>query len=166
MDETLMPRVPFLTTRAHTVFALAHDIADRLGHDDLTPVHLALAVIRRTGVPVGALFNLGVRVDALEHDLQEHLPAAGTGRSATTPRSWTPWDHQMIDEARLQARELGTEFYGSEHLLLALVRDSAGAPAQVLAKHGVGYDNLRREILRIYNARPDQPPPESSPPAV
>lgn len=41
-----LPRRPFLTTRAHEVFALAHDLADRLGHDDLTPVHVALSVLR------------------------------------------------------------------------------------------------------------------------
>jgi ATP-dependent Clp protease ATP-binding subunit ClpC len=166
MDAALMPRLPYLTTRAHNVFALAHDIADRLGHDDVTPVHLAIAVIRQTGVPVGALYNLGVPLDVLEHELDQHLPAAGTARPATAARSWTPWDQQMIDKARREARELGTEFYGSEHLLLALVRDSTGALTQVLAQHGVTHDNLRREILRIYNARPDEPSAGRSAPAV
>ncbi len=166
MDAALMPRLPYLTTRAHNVFALAHDIADRLGHDDVTAVHLAIAVVRQNGVPVGALYNLGIPLGVLERELEEHLPAAGIARPATPVRSWTPGDQQMIDKARSEARELGTEFYGSEHLLLALVREGAGDAAHVLAKHGVRYDNLQREILRIYNARPDEPSAGRSAPAV
>ncbi len=58
----------------------------------------------------------------------------------------------MIQRAKEEADELGTEFYGTEHLLLAVVRDGSSAPAQVLAKHGVRHDDLRREVLRMYNA--------------
>ena len=166
MDAALMPRLPYLTTRAHNVFALGHDIADRLGHDDVTAVHVAIAVVRQNGVAVGALHNLGIPLEVLERELEEHLPAAGTARPATAVRSWTPGDQEMIDKARSEARELGTVFYGSEHLLLALVRESAGEVAQVLAKHGVRYDSLRREILRMYNAGPDEPSTGSSAPAV
>jgi ATP-dependent Clp protease ATP-binding subunit ClpC len=154
MDDTSMPRLPYLTTRAHKAFAFAHDLADRLGHDSVTPMHLGVAILRQQGLPFAALHRLNVPVDLLEHEFADHLLASGAARPATATRDWSEWDHQLIESAREEARELETEFYGTEHLLLALVRESATAPAQLLARHGVSYDSLRREIQRLYDSRP------------
>ncbi|MDH3458507.1 MAG: hypothetical protein OER90_16815 [Gemmatimonadota bacterium] len=151
-----MPRRPWLTTKAHEVFASAYDLADRLGHDGVTPVHIALAFFREhPNVATGALFHLGVPLDVLERELQEHLPPPGTQRPPSPERAWTPSDERIIDQAKIAARDLGTEHYGCEHLLLAFLRDEMGATTQVLARHGVRFDDLRTEILRIYNAGPE-----------
>jgi ATP-dependent Clp protease ATP-binding subunit ClpC len=150
-----LPRRPLLTTRAHNALALAHRLAEGLGHDDVTPIHIALGVLREgRSVAVVVLFNRGVPLDALERDLEAHLPLPETASTLARERSWSPGDEQMIDRARVEARELGTEFFGCEHLLLALLRDETGAPAQVLARHGVHFDDARAEVMRIYNARP------------
>jgi len=63
-----MPRRPYLTTRAHKVFASAHDLAERLGHDDVTPVHIALGLVREgRSLAIAALFNHGVPLDVLDN---------------------------------------------------------------------------------------------------
>ena len=165
MDSTLTPTVPYLTTRAHKVFALAHDIADRLGHE-VSPVHLTIAILRHQGVPAGALHNLRVPLNELENEVTHQLPVAGTPREVPTHREWTPWDNQMVEQARGEARVLGTEFYSSEHLLLALLRNGDCAPAKILAKFGVQYDDLRREISRGYDLSQDGPAPGHSSPAI
>lgn len=150
-----MPSRPYLTTRAHKVFAMAHDLADQLGHDDVTPVHIALGVVREgQNVAVAALFYLGVPLDVLERDLEERLPPPGTSRTPTGARAWTPSDERVIDQAKIEARELGTSFYGCEHLFLTLLRDDTVATAQVLARHSIGYEDVRTEVLRLYNAEP------------
>ncbi len=161
----MMPTVPYLTTRAHKAFALAHDIADRLDHE-VSPVHLTIAILRHNGVPAGALYNLRVPLDELENEVTHQLPVAGSARTVPTDRTWTPWDDEMIEQARVEARVLRTEFYSSEHLLLALLRDADGAPAKVLAKFGVQYDDLRREISRGYDRSPDDPAAGQSSPAI
>lgn len=145
-----MPMRPNLTTHAHDVFASAHDLADRLGHDDVTPVHVAISVVREIpNVGAGALFNLGVSPEVLERELEECLPPSETPRNPAPPRTWSATDEHFIEQAKVEAHELGTRFYGCEHVLLAFLRDEAGATAQVLARHGIGYDNLRAEILRM-----------------
>ena len=79
-----MPRRPFLTTRAQEAFSLAHDLADRLGHEDVTPVHVALGVLREgRSVAVGVLFNRSVPLDALARELEAYLPPPGGPRAAT-----------------------------------------------------------------------------------
>ena len=151
-----MHRRALLTSRAHDAFSHAHDLADRLGHDELTSTHIALGVLREGRNPaVGALFNLGVPLEDFARELEAHLPPSGTARTPIAERSWTFDDEQIIERARLEARELGTEFFACEHLLLALLRDRRSTPAQLLARHGVRFDDVRAEIKRIYTARPE-----------
>ncbi len=153
----LMPRRPYVTTRTHEVFAIAHDLADRLGHDDVTPVHVALGLISE-GQNMAAqilLFSRGVPRDVLERELEGYLPPPGAPRPPAQPRSWTSSDERMLEQATVEARELGTEYFGCEHVLLAFLRDATSVPAQVLAQHGVHFDDFRTEVLRIYNRRPD-----------
>jgi ATP-dependent Clp protease ATP-binding subunit ClpC len=54
-----------------------------------------------------------------------------------------------------ESRELGTAYYGCEHLLLALARDDTSAPARVLARHGVCYADARRVLLEADEVRPE-----------
>ena len=76
-----MPPRPYLTEGAHKVFAFAHNLADEMGHDDVTPVHFALGLVRARLVAATALFNLGVPLDTLEREFEEHLPPPGTPRT-------------------------------------------------------------------------------------
>ena len=158
-----MPRRPYLTTRAHEAFALAHDLADRRGHEVLTPAHLALGVLQDgRGIVAHLLAVRGVPLDALARELEAELPAPGAPRSPPSARRWTPDDERFVEQAVREARELGTEYYGCEHLLLALLRDPAGAPARALARHGIRFEDLRAELLRALPPRPEAPP---APPA-
>ena len=147
-----MPTRPYLTTRTHKVFAIAHDLADGLGHDDVTPVHVSLGLLREgMSIAILVLHNRGVPLDAFKRELEAHLPASGEPRIPADERSWTLSDERMIDQTIVEARELGTEFFGCEHLLLAFLRDESSVPAQLLAKHGVRYDDARTEVLRAHN---------------
>ena len=116
-----LPVRPYLTTRARAVFSFAHDLADRLGHDDVTPVHVTIGLLNEGRKIAGQLilYGRGLPRDVLE-------------------------------------RELGAAYFGCEHLLLAFLRDADGAPAQVLARHGVGYDDVRGELLRLHCPPPEQ----------
>jgi len=155
MMPTSMPRRPYVTTRTHEVFAIAHDLAEHLGHDDVTPVHIALGLLREgRSIAAAILHGRGVPLDVVERELEAHLPPPGAPRVPPRERSWTPSDEHVLEQATVEARELGTEFFGCEHVMLALLRDATSAPAQVLAHHGVRFDDARTEILRIYNTRP------------
>lgn len=162
-----MSRRLYVTTRTHEVLAIAHDLADNLGHDDVTPVHVALGLIREgRSIAAAILHGRGVPLDILERELEAHLPPPGVPRVPERQRSWTRSDEHLLEQATVEARELGTEFFGCEHVLLALLRDPTSAPAQVLAQHGVRFDDARTEVLRAYNPRPDGGTSAGSSPAV
>ncbi len=164
----LMPVRPYVTTRTREVFALAHDLADRLGHDEVTPVHVTLGLISE-GMNIAAqilLYGRGVPRDVLERELEGHLPPPGAPRPPAHPRSWTSSDERMLEQATVEARELGHEYFGCEHVLLAFLRDATSVPAQVLAHHGVHFDDFRTEFLRLLNGRPDSGTSSGPSPAV
>ncbi len=153
----LMPVRPYVTTRTREVFALAHDLADRLGHDEVTPVHVTLGLISE-GMNIAAqilLYGRGVPRDVLERELEVHLLPSGAPHPPTDSYLWTSNDERMLEQATVEARELGTEYFGCEHVLLAFLRDTTSVPAQVLAHHAVHFDDFRTEVLRIYNRPPD-----------
>ena len=153
----LMPVRPYVTTRTREVFAMAHDLADRLGHDDVTPAHVTLGLIRE-GMNIAAqilLYGRRVPRDVIEREIEAHLPPPGAPRPPTSSHSWTASDERMLEQATVEARELRTEHFGCEHILLAFLRDTTGVPAQLLANHGVHFDDFRAEVLRIYNRKPD-----------
>ncbi len=150
-----MPRISYLTTRAHNSFAHAHELAEQLGHDALTPVHLAIAIVRQKGIPCAVLHSLGVPLDVLEYELQQQLPPEGPPRPPATALEWTARDQRLVHGARAEARDLGTEFYGTEHLLLALLKDDAALAAQVFATHGVRVADLRLTQTAVCTWNPE-----------
>ncbi len=153
--STTMPRRPFVTTRTHHVFAIAHDLADCHGRTEVTPLHVLLAMLREGRSPaIVVLYNLGVRLDALESDLEAELPPA-TEPAPEHELSWTAAEERMLDRAAAESRDIGHRYQGCEHLLLAFLRDDASAPARALARHGVRFANARAEVIRILGAPPD-----------
>lgn len=161
----LMPLRPFLTTRTHTVFAFAHDLADQRGDPEVTPVHLILAMLReRLNVAAQLLvFQRGIPREVLERDFAAQLPPAGRSRRPALPRQWSPSDERMLERAVTEARELGMEFHSDEHLLLAFLRDPLTALAQTLARYGVHYDDFRQDVQRVYPVEPPAPPDRGLP---
>ena len=144
----LRPLHPHLTTRAREVLALAHDLADRRGDAALTPAHVTLGLLAEGGsVAVYALSARGVPLDALARELTAALPAPGRPRAIPAVRGWTPEDESFVAGAAREARELDTPYYGAEHLLLALLRESEGGGARVLERLGVDLEEARRQLL-------------------
>src|SRR4051812_29928326 len=132
-----LPRRPYVTTRTHEVLEIAHDLAEQRGHDDVTPVHVALGLILEGKGLAPHIMALAVPLDELDAELREQLPATGPPRVPPRAPSWTPAMERIIDLATIESRELDVEYQGVEHVLLALLRDETSVPAQLLARHGL-----------------------------
>lgn len=134
--------------RARAVLALAHEEAQRFNHNYIGTEHLLLGLIREgEGVAGQVLLALGVELhkvrSAIEHIIGrgDHAP---TGEIGLTPRA-----RKVIELAVDEARNLGHQYIGTEHLLLGLVREGEGIAAGVLESLGAKMNRVRRETLRI-----------------
>jgi ribosomal protein S18 acetylase RimI-like enzyme len=83
------------------------------------------------------------------------------GRGKTMPAGqipFTPRAKKVLELSLLEARELGNQHIGTEHLLLGLVREGEGVALQVLRTLGVDADDVRRTVITILSGDPERPP--------
>lgn len=147
-----MPLRDMVTTRTHRVFAIAHRLAASLGHDEVTPAHVVHGILREE-VNVAAQLLLHVRgIDrsALERELDALLPPRTTTTTTDAELRWSGTDEAILERAAAESRELGTEYIGCEHVLLALLRDPSHPVGQVFKRHGIGFDTVRTDLQRIH----------------
>lgn len=143
------------TERARRAMALANQEAVRLKHDALEPMHILLGILEKGGnVGSVVLRNLNVELETLRADLAKRMaPGHASGHIAKLPQA--AGTREVIEFAIDEARKLGHNYVGTEHLLLGLLREGHGLPAQMLAQRGVRLEALREEILALLRSARD-----------
>ena len=143
-----MERFDKFTDRARKVLTLAQDEAQRFNHNYIGTEHLLLGLVREgEGVAARVLENMNVEL-AKVRTAVEFIIGRGdrpvVGEVGLTPRA-----KRVIELAIEEARRLGHNYIGTEHLLLGLVREGEGIAAGVLESLGVNLDKVRHEVIRV-----------------
>src|SRR5579862_6077372 len=124
------------TQRARRVLSLAQEEAERLQHSYIGTEHLLIGLIRETeGVASQVLRNLGLNPRHVE-DLAERLTRAGT-RTSNTRLDLSPGAKRLFGFAVDEARRSDHHFIGTEHLLLAILRQPDSVAFEVLKRLSV-----------------------------
>ncbi len=150
MTDSMMPIRPYLTTRAHRAFGLAHRLARATDDAKVAARVLAAAAVRQRGLLAAALQQRGLDLEQLEAELMPDLPEQAADSDTSATHEWTAWDEAVLARAREEADRMGTEHFSTEHLLLALIRDQDSEAARVLARHRVSYALLREDLRQVY----------------
>ncbi|MCK4519658.1 MAG: ATP-dependent Clp protease ATP-binding subunit [Candidatus Omnitrophica bacterium] len=134
------------TERARKVLVLAKEEARRFNHDYIGTEHILLGLIREgEGVACAVLQNLGVDLERLRIEI-EKLVSSGSVGSVLGDIPFTPRAKKSLELAAEEARSLGHNYIGTEHILLGLLREEEGIASQVLLSTGVDLKGLRKEI--------------------
>lgn len=142
--------------RARRALALANQEAVRLHHDHLGPVHLMLGILAKgSNVAALVLKNLDIDLETLRNELSRRLEP-GTKEVRQTKLAQTEDSRRAVQFAIDEARKLGHKYVGTEHLLLGLLREGQGAPAEVLSSRGIKIERLREEILTLLRSSTDE----------
>lgn len=158
---------PPLTSRARIALAIARGIAASRGDDDVTPVHAALGILREGKNPaVGALLLAGLELGALREDLKVELGRLGHPRPRKTALPTTPGEDDLLSRAQSESRLRNDGYVGTEHILLAILRDRDAAAAQVLARRGLAFDTAATNLERVLQPPPEPPTTKPQQPAV
>jgi len=127
---------------------MAQEEARLMNHSYIGTEHILLGLVREEeGVAAKVLVNLGVHLSKVRSAVEfisgrgERSPAAETG---LTPRA-----KRVIELAIDEARQMGHNYIGTEHLLLGLLREGEGVAAGVLDSLGVTLDKARSETIHI-----------------
>jgi hypothetical protein len=139
---------PCRTPRERRGVELAEEEARGLGHNYVGTEHLLLGLAREgEGVAARALARLNVDADAVRREIEAAIGRGAEPVDETPP--FTPRAKKVLALAEREARRLSHGYIGTEHLLLALVREGEGLAAQILVKLGVDFAGLVEEIMRI-----------------
>ncbi len=136
------------TERAEKVLMLAQEEARSLGHNVVGTEHLLLGLVHEgTGVAARALQNLGVDLGRLR---TETLRLVGKGEGANIFKlAFTPRAKWVLELAWDEARQMGVNYIGTEHILLGLIREGEGVAAQVLQAMDVDADRVRQQVFAL-----------------
>ena len=136
------------TQRAEQALKLAHAEALRLGHNYIGTEHLLLGLILLgEGVAVMVLNKLGVNLQLLRKEVEK---AVGKG-TTTKPSESLPFTARVKKVLALsahEARRLGHDYIGTEHLLLGLLKEGEGEGANALKNLNVDLEKARQEVWK------------------
>ena len=150
-----------LTRKSQEALVEARELAGRLGHPELGPEHLLLALLdQQDGVVVPVLAKLGVAAGPLResiHRAQESHPRVAGG---SEPDLSLPV-REIVQDATQVAKQFGDDYVSTEHLLLALSRRSDSA-ALALKEAGATPERLLQALLEVRGSqRVSDPEPEA-----
>lgn len=136
------------TKRAQKVILLAQEEARRFNYPYVGTEHLLLGLIREgEGVAARVLAELGIDAGKVRQAI-EQMVETGQGPVGMEVRL-TPRAKRVLELSVDEARLLGHNYVGTEHLLLGLIREGEGVAAQILAAMGADLDKVRNMVLQM-----------------
>ncbi len=151
------------TERGRKVIVYAREEAERLQNDYLGTEHLLLGTLREEdGIPVAVLRKMGIDIDQIRMEVERNLPSSGNtltfGDIPFTPRA-----KKVLEYAVEEARLLGHNYIGSEHLLLGLIREEEGIGGKILRSFGVNLLGSRQLVINYLRRAATQVTAKKSP---
>lgn len=136
------------TEKAIKVIMLAQEEARRLGHNFVGTEQILLGLIGEgTGIAAKVLKSMGVNLKDARVEV-EKIIGRGSGFVAVEI-PFTPRAKRVLELSLEEARQLGHNYIGTEHLLLGLIREGEGVAARVLENLGVDLSKIRTQVIRL-----------------
>ena len=149
------------TERARIAISEAHDIACELGHRYIGSEHIVAGLIKEgSGVAAKLLEKEGITLDAVIEKIKE-LTGSGEALGKETELSLTPRTKRILQLSAMEARNMGHSYIGSEHILMAILRDGDSVGVRVLMLLGLKLGDTYGEIAQAVGEGVADPAPQS-----
>jgi len=136
------------TEKAIKVIMLAQEEARRLGHNFVGTEQVLLGLIGEgTGIAAKTLKSMGVNLKDARVEV-EKIIGRGSGFVAVEI-PFTPRAKRVLELSWDEARQLGHNYIGTEHILLGLIREGEGVAARVLENLGVDLNKIRANVVKM-----------------
>ncbi|MBM4054473.1 MAG: ATP-dependent Clp protease ATP-binding subunit [Planctomycetes bacterium] len=144
------------TDRARKVMALAREEARRFNHEYIGTEHILLGLVKEgSGVAANVLQNLDIELKKIRLEI-EKIVQSGSDLVSVGQLPFTPRVKKVLEYAMEEARALGHNYIGTEHLLLGLLKEQEGVAAQVLLNLGVKPEEVREEVIGLLGSEAAQ----------
>lgn len=137
------------TERGRKIIIYAKEEAERRNNDYLGTEHLLLAILREEdSVPITILKKMGLSIDEIRFEVERNLPV-GSNLLTFGDIPFTPRAKKVLELSIEEARLLGHNYIGSEHLLLGLIREDEGIAGKILRNLGANLLGARQLTINL-----------------
>ena len=141
------------TNRANKAIEIANDIALELGHSYIGTEHILYGLAKEGGgVASKVLENQQVTAEDILNKIEELI---GRDEPIENIVDFTPRTKRVVESAFIEARKLGYNFIGTEHLLIGILREGDCIAAKILLDLNVNIPKLYNEIIKVINEGED-----------
>ena len=141
------------TNRAKKTIELADSLAIELGHNYVGTEHILYGLVKEgSGVASKVLQNQGIEPDMV---IDEIVNLVGNDSPITETLGFTPRTKRVIENAFIEARKLGYNYIGTEHILIGILREADSIATRILLELNVNIPKLYGEIVRVINEGED-----------
>lgn len=149
--------------RVKDVISYSREEALRLRHDYIGTEHLLLGLIREgDGVAIKVLKSIGLDMGVVRESVEEAVKGSSMSRAPINSVPLTKQAEKVLKVTYLEAKIFKSDIIGTEHLLLAILRDEDNIASQILKKHQVTYELFKKELGQnkhnVSNESADTPP--------
>lgn len=139
------------TQKANDVLNAAIEYAENMGHTYIGSEHLLLGLLTQNGgiaytVLINKKLTAGKVEDAVRNSIGFGVP------TVLTPGDFTPRCKNIIESAMIQARDMGHNYVGTEHLLIAMIKEGPSAATAVMTRLGVSPQEILQELLKAFGS--------------
>ncbi len=135
------------TQRAQRAIGIAQEEAKRLNHNYIGTEHILLGLLAEgEGIAAKTLINSGIELSKLREKIESMV---GAGKEGTELQGITPRTKTVFEYSFEEARRLNHNYVGTEHLLLALIREGEGIAAKVLVGLGLDINKVYSQVLKL-----------------
>ena len=133
--------------RVKDVIQYSKEEAVRLGHEYIGTEHLLLGLIREgEGMAIKILKSLNINLGELRKSVEGAVRGTSGAGSRTVNLPLTKQAEKALKITYLEAKIYRSDIIGTEHLLLAILKDEDNIATQIMNQYGVNYDLLREEL--------------------
>ena len=144
--------VEFTKRAKRVINEMAGEEAKRMGHDFVGPEHIFLGLLREEdSVAVKILINLNINLNELKREVEKK--SREDNLLLDLPSSQDRYQ-RIVESSKEEAKRMKHNYVGTEHILLALLRDYNNIASAVLSTFGVNYNVIKSEILRLLGVPP------------
>ena len=139
------------TARAEKALEIANEVALELGHNYIGSEHILYGLCKEgTGVASKVLANQNITDEYILGEI-EMLIGVGEPLSESDSLGFTPRSKRIIENAFIEARKLGSEYIGTEHLLIGIMQEGDSVAVRIMMDLNVDPRKLYNEIVKVLN---------------
>ena len=137
------------TNKAKKVIEIANDISIEFGHNYIGTEHILYGLVKEgEGIAAKVLLNKGITDEKIYKKIEELL---GKGKEIKESLGFTPRSKKVLENAFLEAKRIGYNFIGTEHLLLAIIKEDNSIAVRIISELKVEIPKIYNEIAKVIN---------------